>query len=734
MTVTRDATSGKYMPANASEWTQLLAGTGIANPTSLWLCQEVSGSLADSIGAKALGPNGSPTYSNAVSGWSRKAVNTSDGNVDTFSNATIQDPGAGSVMSLAWVNFPAAVATIERSVVTHGQTFGDQAALNIEPSSNPTIISFDINGGNGFGGHTNLGTQGTTGVHPVITQANHTAGVAVVQSDLETITATTYPNTSGAGFWLGGDNSSTWFAANAGYLYVAVWEGAAAELTSSQRSILLSRLSTGPAVQTNFQDVVVLNMNTLSFLGEAIVLGTDAGNKSLIFSNNAAELDLAANPSANRTIILPDASGTAGLITAISAGTTLASNGMVVFSNSNGMTFGLNGNTITASAGGGGGGVDIGAGTQTATSGTVVFSNSNGVSFGMSNSSIITASATVTTPAIAAGTQTAASGTAVFSNSNGVTFGMSNSSIVTASVSTQPGTPFAISAGTQSVSTGTVIFSASNGFTFGMSNSSIVTASGDYVRSISAGTTNATGNQVVFSNSNGVSFGANGATITAQMPSVSYWDNINAEIFFDAQLQTATAGVTNGALSGLSFQRLYLPRMSATRMDLIAAISAGSSQASLTLFAGLYTFAGSTASSVSTASQAQSWNTVTAASATSNYGGQSGTRWRSISLGTWNITPGEYLLAFMPLAQLSLAADSLTFAMLAGGLAGSVFNQLQVPGGGDYNAYFADGVYSTTATVFPASVNITDINQTFSSNSSLPVLNQPYIRLIGTGP
>src|SRR6185369_1888804 len=49
------------------------------------------------------------------------------------------------------------------------------------------------------------------------------------------------------------------------------------------------------------------------------------------------------------------------------------------------------------------------AGTQTATSGTVVFSNSNGVTFGMSNSSVITASYTQSTSpgAIAAGTQTA---------------------------------------------------------------------------------------------------------------------------------------------------------------------------------------------------------------------------------------------------------------------------------------------------------------------------------------
>jgi hypothetical protein len=82
----------------------------------------------------------------------------------------------------------------------------------------------------------------------------------------------------------------------------------------------------------------------------------------------------------------------------------------------------------------------VAAGTQTATSGTVVFSNSNGLTFGMSNSSIVTGSYSQSTApgGIAAGTQTGTSGTIVFSNSNNVTFGLSNSSVVTASASVAP--------------------------------------------------------------------------------------------------------------------------------------------------------------------------------------------------------------------------------------------------------------------------------------------------------
>lgn len=80
----------------------------------------------------------------------------------------------------------------------------------------------------------------------------------------------------------------------------------------------------------------------------------------------------------------------------ISAGTTNASLGQVVFSNSNGVSFGLSGSTVTASFSGGGAadGLNrIAAGTQTAgTLATVVFSNSNGITFGMSNNSVVTAS------------------------------------------------------------------------------------------------------------------------------------------------------------------------------------------------------------------------------------------------------------------------------------------------------------------------------------------------------
>lgn len=334
----------------------------------------------------------------------------------------------------------------------------------------------------------------------------------------------------------------------------------------------------------NFQDNVKLGTDgVLSNDGPAIAVGTAAGAKSIILSNDVGALHVAGNPTANRTISLPDADGTivlqSNVLQSISAGTTRITSGQAIFSDANGVSFGIDGQTITASVNAGGGGAAISAGTQSVSTGTVVFSNSHNVTFGMSGSSQVTASASfpAETPfGVSAGTQSVSTGTLVFSNSNNVSFGMSGSSRVTASI--QPGVSaiadgnastvtsgvvvfsgvggninfglngstitavcdFAISAGTQSTDAGTVRFSNSNGVSFGMSGGTRITASVDAIKSISAGTTRITSGEAVFSNSNGVSFGVNGNTVTASI--ATSLTNINV-----------SAGTTSNNLSALVF-------------------------------------------------------------------------------------------------------------------------------------------------------------------------------------
>lgn len=146
----------------------------------------------------------------------------------------------------------------------------------------------------------------------------------------------------------------------------------------------------------------------------------------------------------------------------------------------------------------------------------------------------------------------------------------------------------AISAGTQSASTGTVVFSNSNGISFGMSASSLITAS----------------------------VGVGGSAI-------SYWDN--------QQLPQSTESVSlNGGVNPAAvFQRILIPnQISATVLKLYAGPAIAIDQA-YTLYAAIYTMSGSTISRVSSTSFSSSTNGYLTA---------------SISLGTWNITPGEYMM------------------------------------------------------------------------------------------
>lgn len=186
--------------------------------------------------------------------------------------------------------------------------------------------------------------------------------------------------------------------------------------------------------------------------------------------------------------------------------------GGVSFANSNGITFGMNGSTLTASvAAGAAAGIGAAsAGTQQQTSGTLVFANSNGLTFGMSASSQITASVS----------------TVVFSNSNGVTFGL-NASTLTASVSS-------------------VVFSNSNGISFGL-NAATLTAS--YAsQAFSAGTQSGSSATLVFADSNGISWGLSGSSqITAKLPSVRFWESpVGAAL-------VANAAATNSAAVNLRF-------------------------------------------------------------------------------------------------------------------------------------------------------------------------------------
>lgn len=154
----------------------------------------------------------------------------------------------------------------------------------------------------------------------------------------------------------------------------------------------------------------------------------------------------------NRVIVDTGGSPSGGTTGYISAGGSIMSLGTAVFSNANGMSFGIDGHTLTASYT-----------VPTVPSQTqFVFSNANGLTFGTTGSTV---TGSYTVPA-----QTEY----FFSNDNGVTFGTSGS-VVTASAvgGGGGGGGGTISAGESSISLGQVVFSNSNNVSFGLNGSTI---------------------------------------------------------------------------------------------------------------------------------------------------------------------------------------------------------------------------------------------------------------------
>lgn len=160
-----------------------------------------------------------------------------------------------------------------------------------------------------------------------------------------------------------------------------------------------------------------------------------------------ALLGVAARLDANRGALVSDGifvfgAGSPQNISAVSGGTTNATGPSLSFADSPTVTFGINGNTLTASAAGGaGGGAAISAAGASASDGTIIFSNSNGVTFGMNGSTV---TATVATNYQSAGAYLTTAALSNHSHGN-PTLALTNLSGTTASASN--GLTLSLSAG-----------------------------------------------------------------------------------------------------------------------------------------------------------------------------------------------------------------------------------------------------------------------------------------------
>ena len=233
--VTRDAASGKYFPANAAEWTITRAAAGISsgNPANLWLCQEASGNLADSIGGTALAVAGTWNYQQAVTGFTRLAVvNPTDGLGARFTSAG-DEISTSSEALFAVVQMPASGPGGTRSVMEVGTNATRDAIelANVGPVLRGRSVANIADGTHDF----------TNAVRPCVLVSNRTGTEVIVATDQEKLLPTFGGTMAGTLITFGGVAGGN-LCPNMGLMYACRFSGAAAELSAAQVKSLLQVL------------------------------------------------------------------------------------------------------------------------------------------------------------------------------------------------------------------------------------------------------------------------------------------------------------------------------------------------------------------------------------------------------------------------------------------------------------------------------------------------------------
>jgi hypothetical protein len=424
----------------------------------------------------------------------------------------------------------------------------------------------------------------------------------------------------------------------------------------------------------NFQDLVQLSADTLYHLGPDFEVGNSVSATTVShgFVNTAGALVLVGIATANATVTLPAGGGALLTGVNVSGGTTSNNLTAVVFSNSNNVSFGLNGSTMTASAtvASSQGSVNFSGGTTSNNLSAITFSNSNGVSFGL-NGSTMTASvaAALTNINVSAGTTSNNLTAVVFSNSNNVSFGL-NGSTVTASA-------------TVASSQGSVNFSG--------------------------GTTSNNLSAITFSNSNGIAFGLNGSTMTAALSCKSW------------SVPGGAATAQSMGNKSLFFEAIVVPyNITVTNLMWLASVvnSTSNQSGGVSFSAALYTLNGGTTGSLSLASSGSTNITWTSGAPLSSF---TGINYMSMTVASWAVTPGPYLLAFWFSTQ-----NNATISVYGP-------NPQPVIGGGQVAAMstvMLNGLSQATTAGLPSSFGITNTASYIRTGAT--AAQQPFVIMQGT--
>lgn len=228
MSVTQDPYSRKYVPASTAEWTELLSGLGINAPTSIWLCQEASGNLADSgSGGRTVTVSGSPAYAQSASGWQRNGIKPTDGSATQYGSCTIPNVNASSALLLQMFSVTS-TATAARGLNRIGTATAEHATLQ---AGNKLRATSDAS--------TSTGVQQHAGVMVVVTKFDRASSVLGVYTQHEQLKPTYSAPASSTTLYLFGDGSA---ASDATLVYAALWTGSDAEISDAKVQDLLDAI------------------------------------------------------------------------------------------------------------------------------------------------------------------------------------------------------------------------------------------------------------------------------------------------------------------------------------------------------------------------------------------------------------------------------------------------------------------------------------------------------------
>lgn len=227
--VAKDATSGVRCPASSTEWGHVmtLAGINSGSPSFLWLCQEPSGNLADSIGACTLTAANTPAYATAVSGWARKAISWTDGGTAQFGNTSAPPDGGSSSLALLCYQYVAATPSGTRLMASL-TTF----AVSIGVNNSGEASGLD----NAIGHGSEVITDGA--VRPFFLVYDRAASSCTLYTGEDVIDCT-YASSSGKNSALGAYAITN---PTGGCLYAAQLNGTAAELSQANVKSILNVL------------------------------------------------------------------------------------------------------------------------------------------------------------------------------------------------------------------------------------------------------------------------------------------------------------------------------------------------------------------------------------------------------------------------------------------------------------------------------------------------------------